>query len=70
MAARSPSFWLLIAVIVTTAIIVHPSFAALFTVPVDLALLVALRWSSHREGRLAERAYPRARLPWPSPEAR
>ncbi|MCJ2051702.1 hypothetical protein [Methylobacterium sp. J-070] len=56
MAARSPSFWLLIAVVVVTAIMVHPSFAALFTVPVDLVLLVALRWAARREGQLEERA--------------
>lgn len=55
MAARSPSFWLLIAVVVVTAIMVHPSFAALFTVPVDLGLLVALRWQARREGRNEER---------------
>jgi hypothetical protein len=69
-AARSPSFWILIAVVVVTAIMVHPSFAALFTVPVDLGLLVLLRWSARREGRLIERTYPSARLSWPSPESR
>ena len=56
MAARSPSFWLLIAVVVVTAIMVHPSFAALLTAPVQLGLIVALRWQARREGRLEERA--------------
>ena len=48
----SRSLWLLIAAVVVTAIMVHPSFAALFTFPVDLALLFALRWAARREGRL------------------
>ena len=61
MGARSPSFWLLIAVVVVTAIMVHPSFAALFTAPAELALLVALRWVSRREGRLEERMHAEIR---------
>ena len=56
MAARSPSLWLLTAAVVVTAIMVHPSFAALFTAPVELGLLVALRWQARREGRQEERA--------------
>lgn len=56
MAARSPSLWLLIAAIVVTAIMVHPSLAALLTAPVQLGLLVALRWQARREGRQEERA--------------
>ncbi|WP_267355698.1 MULTISPECIES: hypothetical protein [unclassified Methylobacterium] len=56
MAARSPSLWLLIAVVVVTAIMVHPSFAALLTAPVQLGLLIALRWQARREGRAAEKA--------------
>lgn len=51
MAARSPSFWLMIAAVVVTAYMVHPSFAALFTAPVELSLLIALRWQARREGR-------------------
>lgn len=70
MGARSPSLWLLIAVVVVTAIMVHPSIAALITVPVDLALLVLLRWAARREGRLIERTAPSARLTWPSREAK
>lgn len=57
MASRLPSLWFLIAVVVVTAIMVHPSFAALITVPVDLALLLGLRWAARREGRLEERMY-------------
>jgi|GEM_PF-3416303 len=56
MAARSLSLWLLIAVVVVTAIMVHPSFAALLTAPVQLGLLIALRWQARREGRAAEKA--------------
>ncbi|MCJ2143697.1 hypothetical protein [Methylobacterium sp. E-066] len=56
MAARSPSFWLLIAVLLVTGIMVHPSLAAVITVPIDVALIVALRWQAHREGRAAEKA--------------
>lgn len=56
MAARFPSFWLLIAVLLVTGIMVHPSLAALITVPIDVVLIVALRWSARREGRLEERA--------------
>lgn len=70
MGPRSPSLWLLIAVVVTTATMVHPGFAALVTLPLDLALLVLLRWAAHREGRLFERRHADVRLPWPSPEAR
>jgi len=54
-AARSPSLWLLIAAVVVTAIMVHPSFAALLTAPVQLGLLIALRWQARREGRAAEK---------------
>ena len=60
MGARSPSLWLLIAVVVVTATMVHPGVAALITVPVDVALLVGLRWAARREGRLIECAYPGA----------
>ncbi|WP_267422696.1 hypothetical protein [Methylobacterium sp. GC_Met_2] len=56
MAARSLSLWLLVAVVVVTAIMVHPSFAALLTAPVQLGLLIALRWQARREGRAAEKA--------------
>jgi len=56
MAARSPSFWLLIAVLLVTGIMVHPSLAAVITVPIDVVLIIALRWSARREGRLEERA--------------
>ncbi|MCJ2020594.1 hypothetical protein MKK84_24725 [Methylobacterium sp. E-065] len=56
MATRSLSLWLLIAVVVVTAIMVHPSFAALLTAPVQLGLLIALRWQARREGRAAEKA--------------
>ncbi|MCJ2067799.1 hypothetical protein MKK75_03080 [Methylobacterium sp. J-030] len=56
MATRSPSFWLLIAVLLVTAIMVHPSLAALLTAPAQLGLLVALRWQARREGRAAEKA--------------
>lgn len=56
MAARSPSLWVLIAASVTTAIMVHPSFAALLTLPIQLGLLVVLRWTARREGLLEERA--------------
>ena len=55
MTARSLSLWLLIAVVVVTAIMVHPSFAALLTAPVQLGLLIALRWQARREGRAAEK---------------
>ena len=70
MAARSPSLWVLIAAAITTAIMVHPSVAALLTLPIQLGLLVVLRWTARREGRLIERTYPSARLSWPSREAR
>ena len=56
MAARSPSFWLLIAVLLVTGIMVHPSLAAVIMVPIDVVLIVALRWAARREGRLEERA--------------
>lgn len=56
MAARSPSLWVLISAAVTTAIMVHPSFAALLTLPIQLGLLVVLRWTARREGQLVERA--------------
>ena len=56
MPARSPSFWLLIAVLLVTGIMVHPSLAAVITVPIDLVLIMALRWAARREGRLEERA--------------
>ncbi|MDH2313108.1 hypothetical protein [Methylobacterium brachiatum] len=56
MAARSPSLWVLINAIVLTAIMVHPGFAALFTLPLQLGLLFALRWMARREGRLEEAA--------------
>ena len=59
MASRSPSLWLLIAAVVVTAIMVHPSFTALLTFPVDLALLVALRWAARREGRLEATMFAR-----------
>lgn len=57
MGIRFPSFWLLIAVVVVTAIMVHPSFAAVFTVPLDVALLFGLRLAARREGRLEERMH-------------
>lgn len=56
MAARSHSLLVLIAAAITTAIMVHPSFAALLTLPIQLGLLVVLRWTARREGRLEERA--------------
>lgn len=56
MAARSPSLLVLITAAITTAIMVHPSFAALLTLPIQLGLLVVLRWTARREGRLEERA--------------
>ncbi|MBP2494672.1 hypothetical protein ABID82_007313 [Methylobacterium sp. PvP062] len=56
MAARSPSLWVLIAAAIATAIMVHPSFAALLTLPIQLGLLVVLRWTARREGRLEERS--------------
>lgn len=61
MGARSFSLWLLIAALLTTAIMVHPSFAALFTAPVEVALLVGLRWAARREGRLEERMHAEIR---------
>lgn len=55
MAARSPSFWILIAVLLVTGIMVHPSLAAVITVPIDVVLIAALRWQARREGRAMEK---------------
>jgi hypothetical protein len=51
----------MMAVFVLTAIMVHPSFASLFTVPLNCALLVAMRWAARREGRAEERLHAELR---------
>ncbi len=50
-ASKQLSIYLLLISLVVSAAMMHPGFATLmFAVPINAALLVAMRWAAHQEG--------------------